>query len=70
MYLVPFLKHSISNIGFSLKSELPIHVIQGMAPFDRAYWTSYEYAVVSTAISCTCTILEITDVEEFLDHEI
>jgi len=39
-----------------------------MAPFDRAYTTSYQSAIVSTAI--WCTIFEILDVEKFLDHKV
>jgi len=41
-----------------------------MTPFNGAYATSYQFAIVSTAVSCSPTIFEIFDFEEFLDHEI
>jgi len=39
-----------------------------MAEFDRSYTTSYQYASVSRALSCT--IFELLDVEEYHDLEI
>jgi len=39
-----------------------------MAPFCRAYATSYQSAIVSTAVSCT--IYQIFHAKEFLAHEI
>ena len=53
----------ISNVDFSIKIWVtPLHVIQGnwkMALFDKAYATSYQYAIVSTGVSCTITIIDV-----------
>ena len=51
MYLVPFVKHSISKYWFFLEIRVTGLVIQGMAPFDRACGTSDHCAVVMNKIT-------------------
>ena len=55
MYLVPFLKFNI-EYWFFLEIRVTGHVIQGMAPYDRACGTSDQSAVVSTGAGSVRTV--------------